>query len=98
MEKTKALAKALVLERFNACIANGGDQATVEATVDLIAELIVGDSKLELLKYAKEKQRELQAQKDAIPLQVIQQEKLLDQGIAVAVAANSELTKDSAVK
>lgn len=93
MDKTKELAKALILEKFNACVQGGATQSEIDANIDFLADLVVSDSKEELIKYAESKKEKLEAEKAALAKQKLDAEVAYDKAINVAVEAQAELEK-----
>ena len=91
MDSVRELTKALVTDSFNRCVAAGVANSEIDAIIDNLVTLIMGDSTAPLIDYADQMAERLEAERAALPLKKIEAETAYDAAIAAAVDAKTEL-------
>ena len=66
MQNTTDVVKSIILEKFNECIQAGQSQATIDANVQYITDLVLNDYKPTVLTYIEDKKTRLEAEKAAL--------------------------------
>ena len=91
MDSVRELAKALITDSFNRCVASGASNAEIDAIIDNLASLVMNDSSGALIDYANQMADRLEAERAALPLKKIEAEAVYAAAIAAAVDAKTEL-------